>query len=116
MLIAAAIVIVVIGLTHSLLGEKAIIGPLLIKTELSPFTQRTIRVAWHITTFFWFAIAAQLLAMHLYPGQERRNFLLIMIIAFGVSTIVSLTSSKGRHISWTGFGAATAILMWVFSS
>lgn len=110
MLIAAAIVITVIGLIHSFLGEKAIIGPLLKETKLPSFTQRTIRIAWHITTLFWFAIAAHLLAMHLYPGQERRSFLLIMIGVFGFSAIVSLISSKGRHISWTGFGAATVLM------
>lgn len=113
MLLAAAIIIIAIGFIHSFLGEKMIIGPLLRKNEMSAFKQRTIRIAWHITTLFWFAIAAHLIAMQLFPGNERQSFLWIMAATFGISTIISLISSKGKHISWTGFGAATLLLGYV---
>jgi len=110
MLIAAAFIIIGIGFIHSLLGEHKVIKPILAKTELSPYMARLIRIAWHITTFFWFAIAAQLIAMHIWPDAAYRSFLIIMAVTFGFSTIISLISSKGKHISWTGFGGATILL------
>ncbi len=110
MLIIAAIVIIAIGLIHSVLGEKKVISVIFGQTRLSPYMERLIRIAWHMTTFFWFAIAAQLIAMHFWPNNAYRSFLIILAVSFGISTAISLISSKGRHISWTGFGAATLIL------
>lgn len=113
MLIAAGLIIMTIGLIHSFLGERKLIRPLFQSTELSAYKRRLIRIAWHITTLFWFAISAQLFAMHFWPDKSFQSFLLIMSVTFGVSTVISLINSRGRHISWTGFGAATFLLGFV---
>jgi len=112
MLMAAAITIAIIGLAHSIMGEKQVISALHGKTDIRPYTIRLIRVSWHLITLLWFAIAAHLVAMHIWPGQERRSFLIIMIAVFGFSAVLALIASKGRHLSYVGFGAAT-VLMWL---
>ncbi|NNE57779.1 MAG: hypothetical protein HKN36_06690 [Hellea sp.] len=110
MLIAAAIIIVGIGFAHSWLGETKVLIPHYKRYDLKPGTKRVIRVSWHLLTLFWVAIAAQLFSMQLYPAHMSKSFMLIMTIAFGISTFVALIASRGRHISWIGFGAATILL------
>lgn len=116
MLIAAGIIIIIIGTIHSLLGEKTVIQPLLARDTAPPYIKRLMRVGWHITTFFWWAIAAHLVAMHFWPGRERESFLTIMSMVFGLSAIVALIASRGRHLSWIGFGSVTALMAWVLWS
>jgi len=111
MLIAAAISIIIIGLVHTLLGEKKVITPLRRNADIKPYMTRLIRVSWHLITLLWFAIAAHLVAMHIWPGQERRSFLIIMIAVFGFSAVLALIASKGRHLSYIGFGLVTIFLL-----
>ncbi len=110
MLVTVAIIIIAIGCVHSMLGEKMVITPLVNRDDIPKKIRRLLRVAWHITTLFWFAIAAQLIAMNIWPDQAFKSFLIIMSVAFGISTLISLINSKGKHISWIGFLAATVLL------
>ncbi len=106
---ATGIIIAVIGLIHSFLGEKVIVKPLLAGSSLSGFANRTVRIAWHMTTLFWFAIAACFIALQFGTGKFVKHFLLIQAVAFGIAFIISIMNSKGRHISWTGFLAAAIL-------
>jgi len=106
---ATALIIATIGLIHSFLGERVIVKPLLAESRLSSFANRTVRIAWHVTTLFWFAIAACFLALQFGTGSFVKHFLLIQAITFGIAFVVSIISSKGRHISWTGFLAASIL-------
>ncbi len=110
MFLATALIIITIGLVHSILGEKTVIGPLMTRDTAPPYIKRLMRVGWHITTLFWFAIAAQFLAMHFYPAQSRKSFILIMAVTFGISALIALFASKGKHISWIGFGTLSILL------
>jgi len=110
MLIAAAIIIIIIGCIHSGLGERAVLQPLYAKYDLPTAISGVLRVSWHFITMFWFAIAAQLVVMAVAPENAERAFLIILMIAFGISTIVALITSRGKHLSWIGFGAVTGIL------
>jgi len=110
MLLTAGIIIIIIGLVHSMLGEKTVIQPLMARDTAPPYIKRLMRVGWHITTLFWFAIATHLISMALWPGQERRSFLIIMVAVFGFSAVLALIASKGRHLSWIGFGAAAMLM------
>lgn len=112
MLIAAAIITVLIGSVHSYLGETSVLIPLFKRAEMPNYIKRLLRVAWHMTSLFWLAIAAQFAAMALYPGQERQSFVIIMAVTFGLSTLIALLASKGKHLSWIGFGAATILLVY----
>lgn len=112
MLLAAAIIIVGIGFAHSWLGETKVLIPLYGRYDFKPEAKRVIRVSWHLLTLFWVAIAAQLVAMQLYPEHMSKSFSLIMAITFAISTGVALIASRGRHISWIGFGTAAIMLAW----
>lgn len=112
MLVTAAIIITLIGCIHSYLGEQKVLMPLFQKVELKTATRRVLRVSWHLITLFWFAIAAQLITMHFDFENSGRNFLVIMAATFAISTAISLINSKGKHISWIGFGMAAILLGW----
>ena len=68
MLLLAVLLIVVLGLAHSVLGERYILIRLFRRTDLpkifgsTDFTVRTLRFAWHITTVAWFGLAALVFA------------------------------------------------------
>ena len=53
----AAIILLILGVTHSYLGEKYILIRLFKRTNIprlygsDDFTKNTLRFAWHITTF-----------------------------------------------------------------
>ena len=69
MLYLAAVLLFLLGLAHSLLGERYILVRLFRRDNLprlfgSPeFTVRTLRFAWHITTVAWWGLAALLVAI-----------------------------------------------------
>jgi hypothetical protein len=109
MLLLAVILIVLIGIAHSFLGERYILTRLFRRPlpELfgsDEFTKKTLRFAWHITTVAWLGFAAILLQVH---GDQlsRINILVAISIVFGVSAIIALIASRGRHLSWLVFGA-----------
>jgi len=60
----AALLAVVVGAAHSVLGELFILTRLFRRDDLpvlfgSPeFTQRTLRFTWHLTTVAWWGLAA----------------------------------------------------------
>jgi hypothetical protein len=69
MLYTAALLSVVLGLAHSVLGERYILVRLLRDKNLpklfggTAFTAHTLRFAWHITTLAWFGFAALLVQL-----------------------------------------------------
>jgi len=116
MLPAAVILIVLIGVAHSLLGERYILirlfrQPLPQLFGSDEFTRKTLRFAWHITTVAWLGFAGILLQIH---GDQlsRVNVLGAVSAVFGISAIVALIASRGRHLSWLVFGAVSTICLW----
>ena len=111
MLLIAAILLVLIGFVHSILGEKFLITRLLRRDNLpklfggDEFTKQLIRFAWHLTTVAWWAIAAILLVFWL--EIEPVHFLVVQIIGivFFLSGVIALIASKGKHLSWIVFFA-----------
>ena len=90
MMLVAALLVVALGLAHSILGERYILVRLFRRTDLprifgsADFTVQTIRFAWHITTVAWFGFAALLFAIgqgQLTPSAAAR--------IIGVTSIVS---------------------------
>jgi len=110
MLILAAITLIIIAFVHSTLGEMKVIQPLYADSSLTPYVKRLIRVSWHLITVFWMAIALYLVTMDLYPGAERKSFLIIMSSVFSCITLLALFASKGRHLSYIGFGLIALLL------
>ncbi|HMB93696.1 MAG TPA: hypothetical protein VKP65_22785 [Rhodothermales bacterium] len=114
LLIIAAILLIAIGLAHSVLGERYVLirlfrreVPKLFGSET--YTKRTLRFAWHITTVAWWGFAALLLAS--LEDPSRAVYLKIISVTFLVSGVVALVGSRGRHYSWVVF-LAVAVLAW----
>lgn len=109
MLLLAVVLIVAVGMAHSVLGERYILTRLFRRRlpELfgsDEFTKRTLRFAWHITTVAWFGFGAVLLQVH--GGQlSTERVLMIVGLVFGISAALALVLSRGRHLSWLVFSA-----------
>ena len=117
--VAAAILALAIGLTHSWLGERYILRRLFRRQNIphllgsDDFTKRTLRIAWHLTTVAWFGAAALLLILASLPLDASARILSIAIAAtFLASAIVALIGSRGRHLSWVVF-LIIAGLVWM---
>ena len=101
----AALLIVVLGLAHSILGERYILVRLFRREDLpklfgsSSFTTRTLRFAWHITTVAWFGFAT--LLVQIGNGQLTSSSAAQII---GLTSIASgflpLIITRGKHLSW----------------
>ncbi len=104
-----------IGAAHSYLGERYILIRLL-RQDLPSlfgsdrFTKRTLRFAWHLTTVAWWGFAAVFVLMaSTEPGTLAwRQVGAIGSAAFGVSALVTLAGSRGRHYAWVVFLAIAA--------
>ena len=113
MLLLAVALLVLVGLAHSYLGERYILvrlfrRPLPKLFGSDDFTRKTLRFAWHITTIAWFGFSAILLQIH-NGGLSRGTVLEAIGAVFGISAVVALFASRGRHLSWIVFGAIAII-------
>lgn len=118
MMQVAALLVVAVGLAHSILGERYILIRLFRRTDIpkifgsAEFTKQTLRFAWHITTVAWFGFAALLFALgqgQLTPPMAAR----IIGITAIASGLLPLIFTRGRHLSWLVLFAVGAIsLAW----
>lgn len=105
MLQLAAALAFLLGLAHSVLGERYILMRLFRRDDLpklfggTEFTTRTLRFAWHITTILWWGFAAMLWLLS--SGRSGPALTLSIIgytsIACG---LLPLVITRGRHLSW----------------
>jgi peptidoglycan/LPS O-acetylase OafA/YrhL len=116
LLLLAAVLTVAIGIAHSWIGERRLIGPLLSPGSragilaTSGFARRTLRFAWHITTLAWWGMAAVLFALSRTPlVPEGRMASAIIGATFVLSGLISLVAGRGRHLSWPFFLAIGAL-------
>lgn len=114
-LLAAAALLLAIGLAHSYLGERYILVRLF-RRELPKlfgsdwFTRRTLRFAWHLTSVAWWGFGALLAALA--AGRDARAAaLLATAVTFALSAAVTAAASRGRHLAWPAF-LAVAVLAW----
>lgn len=109
-LAAAAALTVFIGIVHSWLGEVKIVTPLVAGPvraplmEKSAFARGVVRFAWHITTIAWWGFAAILAGFATGPLGGHDKLVLVAIAAtFVISGLLTLISSRGRHLAWPVF-------------
>jgi hypothetical protein len=108
LLLFAAFLALVLGVAHSVLGERYILIRLFRRTDLphlfgSPeFTIRTLRFAWHITSIAWWGFAA-LLILLARDAVSSHTVALVLAATSLVSCAISMTMSRGRHLSWLAF-------------
>ncbi len=115
--ILAFAVTILVGLNHSILGEKFIINPLQNFQNLPPIfgsdllTKHTLRFAWHLTTVAWFGLASFMfiLAIHIEPSTKL--IIVIFFATFAVSFLLSLIGSRDRHFSWIMFLSISIFLL-----
>jgi hypothetical protein len=116
-LVLAAVLAVLIAIAHSYLGERYILIRLLRRENLpklfggTQFTKNTLRFAWHLTSVAWVGLAAALVVLAESEGVSAPRLARVVSVTFGVSALLALIGSKGRHLSWIVF-LAIALLTW----
>lgn len=109
---SAVALIVLLGLVHSVLGERYILTRLF-RRDLpklfgsDDFTKRTLRFAWHLTTVVWWGVAVVLIVLATDDVQAAFDVLAATAL---VSAIVALVGSRGRHLAWVVFLVIAAAL------
>lgn len=118
----AAILVVIVGIIHSALGEFLIFRHLrknsLVPTlEAPPLRERHVRIlwaSWHIVTLFGFSFGAVLLWLSQFT--QHGNFELfikdVIICSMLAGSLLVLWATSGKHPGWLGLGAV-ALLTWL---
>jgi len=109
----AAILCVILGLVHSILGEylifrdkrkKGSIVPTIVKTDLKERHLRIIWATWHLASFFGWCVGAFLLRLAVDQDKLDAEFLDIVInttiATMFASSVLVLIGTKGRHPGW----------------
>lgn len=110
-LVAAACLTAVLALAHSVLGERFILRRLMHRDLPhlfggDAFTKRTLRFAWHALTIAWIGIAAILVWA---PGAVTVSITLVVLAA---TALITVTVSRGQHLSWVVDLVVIALLSW----
>lgn len=114
MLLIGTILLLIIGIIHSYLGEKYILIRLFRRADLPKllgsdwFTKRVLRFAWHLTTLAWWGFAAILYVLSNPNVNVQNEILIIITVVFALSGVVSLLFTRGKHLSWLFFFAIAA--------
>jgi hypothetical protein len=119
-LLAAGMLMIVIGAVHSLLGEILIfrrlraggIVPLLAPQPLRERHLRILWASWHLGSVLGWGLAALLIVLAASPGQPSAALLVRIVAAATLaSSALVLFATKGRHPGWLGLLVA-AVLAW----
>lgn len=105
-LLASGTLALLLGLAHSVLGERYLLRRLF-RRALPPlfgsddFTKRTLRFAWHALTVAWWGLGALVLLYAWRPLDDGARLALRAVAAtFLVTALATLVVSEGRHASW----------------
>lgn len=108
MLMIATLLLLIMGVAHSYLGERYILIRLAKRENLPKvlgsvaFTIGTLRFVWHLTTVAWGVLA--FLVFSAGNGEISRDQ---MLTAIGTAALGSaafpLYFTRGKHLSWVGF-------------
>jgi|HubBroStandDraft_5_1064220.scaffolds.fasta_scaffold211389_2 hypothetical protein len=116
--VAAATLLILTGIVHSVLGEGRLLKPLLLQRSgilASSLARFILRLAWHLTSLSWLVLAVILLAFQFEPTHAMGIALLTTGVAFSAAGVMDALGSRGRHIGWPlllAIGIA-ALLGWV---
>lgn len=109
MITTSAILLVLVGLMHSALGQRNLISPLLTREDFPTVlgSQRngrlTLWFGWHALTLFWWAQAYVLWRMADDPSRAALVTLVSWAFACAVIGATALVMSKAKHLSWVFF-------------
>jgi len=112
----AAVLSFLLGVAHSILGERFILVRLFRRDNLpklfggTEFTTRTLRFAWHVTTVAWWGIAA-MLWLAASGSLTQSSALAVIGCTSLLSGLLPLFFTRGRHLSWILFFIVGAIAL-----
>lgn len=111
--ISCVVVLVLLAVLHSVLGERKILRPLFAPAVVPPralplgraFTARTLRFVWHLLSVAWLSLGVLVL-------RGDGTTLGVVGATLLVSGALALVVSRGRHFAWALFvvGGASALL------
>lgn len=117
-LLVAGLLSALIGIAHSVLGEKLVLRPLFARGDVpkllgsTVFAHRTLRFTWHLTTVLLLGIGAVVVDLSLaVPNSTSTCIIQVLAATFGVCSLLSLTGARGKHFSWWVF-LIIAMLLW----
>jgi hypothetical protein len=107
---AAGIVAILVGVTHSVLGELLIFrklrsGHLVPANPAPPLASRNVRIlwaTWHLASIFGFALAGILFSLAAGSDSLRAAVLNSIVFAFAGGALLVLIGTRGRHPGWIG--------------
>lgn len=114
--LTAAILLSMLGIAHSALGEKLLLIPLAKEKSVDlfkcrPYAMTVLRFAWHITSIAWWGMA--LIILDFAQVEQPLLFSVHSLAAtFALTGIIILVFSKGRHSAWFFF-LAIAGCLWI---
>ena len=116
MLAIATILLLIMGVAHSYLGERYVLIRLSKRENLpkvlgsTAFTVGTLRFVWHLTTVAWGALAFLVLSVG--NGAISRDHVLTVIgITSLGSSALPLYFTRGKHLSWVIFVIVGALIL-----
>jgi len=117
-LLVAGFLSALIGIAHSVLGEKLVLGPLFRRGDLprllgsTTFARQTLRFTWHLTTVLLVGIGAAVIGLSMAPlDPQAACTIQVLAITFAVCSLLSLIGARARHFSWWVF-LIIAVLLW----
>jgi endonuclease/exonuclease/phosphatase (EEP) superfamily protein YafD len=120
-LAAAATLTALVGLVHSVLGERLVFSRMrqghLVPTNGGTVLRephvRILWASWHVLSVLGWAIAAVILMLAAEPLSDLHAFLLhVMAIAMLASAALVFYGTKARHPGWLGL-LGVAVLTWL---
>lgn len=118
----AAILVVIVGIIHSVLGEVLIFRHLrknhIVPTLAAPpLRERHVRIlwaSWHIVTVFGFGFGVVLLwlSQSTQHGDFEPFIKTVTIYSMLASSLLVLWATNGKHPGWFGLGAV-ALFTWL---
>lgn len=117
-LLAAGVITFIVAAIHSVLGERMIIGPILMQDAResplkSAFKQKVLRNAWHLQSLGWCGMGLAISAFAFAPlTREAMIVLGLLGLTFIAHGIIVLAIGRGRHHAWIAFLAIGALAIW----
>jgi len=115
--LVAAVLLILLGILHSGLGERLVIAPLLAHEQLPKllgsrgFMGRVLRFTWHMTTTLLWGIGGLLIYWALAGGGTSTE-VLIVVITLLVSAVISGVVARWKHFSWWVLLLAAGLVWW----
>lgn len=118
--LVAAVIAILVGIVHSILGEVLIFHRLRRRqltptTPAPPLQSRHIRIlwaTWHLASIFGFAFAGLLYALAGAGVVTQSALIKATVFAFTAGAALVLFATRGRHPGWVGL-LAVAVLSYI---